>query len=113
MSGLWAVLGSASANARVLARIPRRIFGGSFASLSRAGLVHTTLTRRSISTEFPLDILLVDQLAPGGVMVVPVGRQGGDQALLRLTREADGIREEVLDSVRFVPLVMGLPSNAA
>ena len=56
---------------------------------------------------------LVDQLAPGGVMVVPVGRQGGDQALLRLTREADGIREEVLDSVRFVPLVMGLPSNAA
>ena len=56
---------------------------------------------------------LVDQLAPGGVMVVPVGRQGGDQALLRLTREADGIREEVLDSVRFVPLVMGLPSDAA
>lgn len=56
---------------------------------------------------------LVDQLAPGGVMVVPVGCQGGDQALLRLTREADGIREEVLDSVRFVPLVMGLPSDAA
>ncbi len=56
---------------------------------------------------------LVDQLAPGGVMVVPVGRQGGDQALLRLTREADGIREEILDSVRFVPLVMGLPSDAA
>lgn len=56
---------------------------------------------------------LVDQLAPGGVMVVPVGRQGGDQALLRLTREADGIREEVLDSVRFVPLIMGLPSDAA
>ncbi len=56
---------------------------------------------------------LVDQLAPGGVMVVPVGRQGGDQALLRLTREADGIREEILDSVRFVPLVTGLPSDAA
>ena len=56
---------------------------------------------------------LVEQLAPGGVMVVPVGRQGGDQALLRLTREADGMREEILDSVRFVPLVMGLPSDAA
>jgi len=56
---------------------------------------------------------LVDQLAPGGIMVVPVGRQGGDQALLRLTREANGIREEILDSVRFVPLVMGLPSDAA
>ncbi len=56
---------------------------------------------------------LVEQLAPGGVMVVPVGRQGGEQALLRLTREADGMREEILDSVRFVPLVMGLPSDAA
>ncbi len=56
---------------------------------------------------------LVEQLAPGGVMVVPVGRQGGDQALLRLTREADGIREETLNSVRFVPLVAGLPSDAA
>ena len=44
--------------------------------------------------------------------MVPVGRQGGDQALLRLTREADGIREEILDSVRFVPLVAGLPSDA-
>ena len=55
---------------------------------------------------------LVEQLAPGGIMVVPVGRQGGDQALLRLTREADGIREEILDSVRFVPLVMGLPADA-
>jgi len=56
---------------------------------------------------------LVDQLAPGGIMVVPVGRQGGDQALLRLTREAEGIREEVLESVRFVPLMAGLPSDAA
>ncbi len=56
---------------------------------------------------------LVEQLAPGGIMVVPVGRQGGDQALLRLTREAAGIREEVLDSVRFVPLLAGLPSDAA
>jgi protein-L-isoaspartate(D-aspartate) O-methyltransferase len=56
---------------------------------------------------------LVEQLAPGGIMVVPVGRRGGDQALLRLTREAEGIREEVLDSVRFVPLLAGLPSDAA
>ncbi len=56
---------------------------------------------------------LVEQLAPGGVMVVPVGRQGGDQVLLRLTREPDGLREEILDSLRFVPLVAGLPSDAA
>ncbi len=56
---------------------------------------------------------LVDQLAPGGIMVVPVGERGADQNLLRLTRDTDGIHEEILGSVRFVPLIDGLPSNGA
>ena len=56
---------------------------------------------------------LVDQLAPGGIMVVPVGRPGADQTLLRVTRGEDGIHEEVLGDVRFVPLVAGLPSDGA
>ena len=54
---------------------------------------------------------LVDQLAMGGVLVVPVGRQGGDQELLRVTRNEDGLAEERLGSVRFVPLLPGLPSD--
>ena len=56
---------------------------------------------------------LVDQLAPGGIMVVPVGRPGADQTLLRVTRNEDGFHEEVLGGVRFVPLLEGLASDGA
>jgi protein-L-isoaspartate(D-aspartate) O-methyltransferase len=54
---------------------------------------------------------LADQLAEGGVMVLPVGRQGRDQNLLRLVRTADGLVEEPLGDVRFVPLLDGLPDD--
>jgi protein-L-isoaspartate(D-aspartate) O-methyltransferase len=54
---------------------------------------------------------LVDQLAPGGILVLPVGRRGRDQDLLRLRREAAGVVEERLGGVRFVPLVHGLPAE--
>lgn len=50
---------------------------------------------------------LADQLEEGGIMVIPVGRHGGDQDLLRLTRTADGFEERNLGPVRFVPLVAG------
>jgi protein-L-isoaspartate(D-aspartate) O-methyltransferase len=45
---------------------------------------------------------LVQQLAIGGRLAVPVGRW--DQDLLVLTRTADGLREESRIAVRFVPL---------
>jgi protein-L-isoaspartate(D-aspartate) O-methyltransferase len=45
---------------------------------------------------------LIDQLAVGGRLVLPVG--GWDQELLRIERHADGIREEKLIGVRFVPM---------
>ena len=53
--------------------------------------------------------LLVDQLAIGGVMVVPVndGRDEHDQRLLRVTRTEDGVETEELGITRFVPLVEG------
>jgi protein-L-isoaspartate(D-aspartate) O-methyltransferase len=54
---------------------------------------------------------LVDQLAPGGILVLPVGRTGRDQDLLRLRREAAGVVEERLGGVRFVPLVRGAPAE--
>ena len=54
---------------------------------------------------------LVDQLSPGGVMVVPIGTTGRDQSLLRLHRDEGGhFHEQVLGPVRFVPLVQGLPA---
>jgi len=49
---------------------------------------------------------LVDQLALGGRLVIPVGRHPVEQTLLRVTRlESGGVREEDLGGVRFVPLV--------
>ena len=50
---------------------------------------------------------LVDQLAEGGVMVLPLGAQGGDQDLIRVTKQDGKIHEEMLFPVRFVPLVAG------
>ncbi len=51
---------------------------------------------------------LVDQLKPGGRMVIPVGASHAAQELLVLTKRADGgvDRKRVLP-VRFVPLVPG------
>lgn len=51
---------------------------------------------------------LADQLDVGGVMVLPLGRIGAEQTLVRLRRAQDGtLVEEALGSVRFVPLVAG------
>jgi len=45
---------------------------------------------------------LLQQLAPGGRMIVPVG--SGDQALCLVERTPTGLTEKWLDAVRFVPL---------
>jgi protein-L-isoaspartate(D-aspartate) O-methyltransferase len=50
---------------------------------------------------------LVDQLAEGGVMVLPLGPHGGPQNLVKLTKSEDGLSQEVLIAVRFVPLLPG------
>jgi protein-L-isoaspartate(D-aspartate) O-methyltransferase len=51
---------------------------------------------------------LVDQLKPGGRMVIPVGGAGEIQYLKLLTKRADGgVDEKRVLPVRFVPLVPG------
>jgi protein-L-isoaspartate(D-aspartate) O-methyltransferase len=50
---------------------------------------------------------LLQQLAPGGRLIVPVGPEGKQQ-LLRLTRRESGITRENLGAVAFVPLLAGL-----
>ncbi|HSA89442.1 MAG TPA: protein-L-isoaspartate(D-aspartate) O-methyltransferase [Burkholderiales bacterium] len=51
---------------------------------------------------------LVDQLRPGGRMVIPVGGTGDVQFLKLLTKRADGgVEEKKVLPVRFVPLVPG------
>jgi protein-L-isoaspartate(D-aspartate) O-methyltransferase len=50
--------------------------------------------------------VLVEQLAPGGRIVIPVGPDLRDQRLLRVTQESDGTTNiEDLGGVRFVPLI--------
>lgn len=50
---------------------------------------------------------LLDQLAMDGRMVIPVGRSG-EQKLLLITRTEQGIEEQSLDWVSFVPMVEGV-----
>lgn len=50
---------------------------------------------------------LIEQLKPGGLMVIPVG-EGQVQRMLRLTKQADGtVTQEVYDNFSFVPMVEG------
>lgn len=51
---------------------------------------------------------LVEQLKPGGRMVIPVGEPGGAQDLLLIVKTADGkLERKTILPVRFVPLVPG------
>jgi protein-L-isoaspartate(D-aspartate) O-methyltransferase len=50
---------------------------------------------------------LVEQLADGGVMILPLGPHKGVQCLVRLTKSADQLKREDLIEVRFVPLLPG------
>jgi len=49
---------------------------------------------------------LLDQLAPGGRLVIPVGA-GEVQQLMLIIREENGFSRHLLDTVRFVPLLNG------
>ena len=49
---------------------------------------------------------LVEQLKPGGSIVMPVGSPGSVQKLVKATRQEDGtLRQSDLGGVRFVPLI--------
>jgi protein-L-isoaspartate(D-aspartate) O-methyltransferase len=50
---------------------------------------------------------LLQQLAIGGRMIIPVGRETGLQELLLVTRTAERYTRESLEAVSFVPLVQG------
>jgi protein-L-isoaspartate(D-aspartate) O-methyltransferase len=54
-----------------------------------------------------IPLALVDQLRPGGRMVLPIGRRE-EQALVRVIRTVDGYEHELLERVSFVPLLGGV-----
>jgi protein-L-isoaspartate(D-aspartate) O-methyltransferase len=47
----------------------------------------------------------VEQLAPGGRIVIPLGRTQSGQSMFRYTKLADELRSEDLGSFSFVPLI--------
>ena len=51
---------------------------------------------------------LLEQLAPGGIMIIPLDSAPGRQDLYRITRTETGYDREHLLPVRFVPLVEGV-----
>ncbi len=53
---------------------------------------------------------LLAQLAPGGVMVIPVG-EGRSQVLQRIHHTETGFQVESIAPVTFVPLIPGLPDQ--
>ena len=56
---------------------------------------------------------LLDQLALGGIMMLPLGEPDGDQTLVRLRRDEDGFHRERIFGVRFVPLIEGVAGEPA
>jgi protein-L-isoaspartate(D-aspartate) O-methyltransferase len=51
---------------------------------------------------------LLEELALGGIMVLPVGQSDAVQSLIRVRRGEDGYEYDELRAVRFVPLLDGL-----
>lgn len=50
---------------------------------------------------------LLDQLALGGILIIPVGQEGV-QYLHRVTRTENGFEDEVIERVTFVPFLSGV-----
>lgn len=61
-----------------------------------------------IVTAAPLEVpaALLEQLSPGGRLIIPVGLSGS-QDLLSITRSGEGFSRHTLGSVTFVPLLEG------
>ena len=55
--------------------------------------------------------VLIDQLRPGGIMVLPVGQSNAVQTLIRIDKTEGGLEYTDLGAVRFVPLVEGVAQD--
>ena len=69
---------------------------------------------RIIVTAAPPDVpqTLMDQLAPDGIIVLPLGSEKRSQRLVRIRKTESGPVQEDITAVRFVPMVKGLPNEA-
>lgn len=62
-----------------------------------------------LATAAPVEIpqALLDQLAPDGRLVAPIGEKG-QQELVLVRQTSQGLKREVLDQVSFVPMLGGI-----
>jgi protein-L-isoaspartate(D-aspartate) O-methyltransferase len=122
--------------AAVLSRVARRVYGierhaalvrSARRALEALGYDNVEIRHgdgtRGWEEEAPFDAILVsaggdvpealkEQLAPGGRMVIPVGRADRTQRLVALEKREDGSFEERdLGAVRFVPLIESAPDE--
>jgi protein-L-isoaspartate(D-aspartate) O-methyltransferase len=56
---------------------------------------------------------LLDQLRPGGIMVLPVAQTAAVQTLIKVTKTESGYEYADLGDVRFVPLVEGVAQDVS
>jgi protein-L-isoaspartate(D-aspartate) O-methyltransferase len=124
--------------AAVLAQLVRRVFSVErFKSLQRQAeanfrraKIHNVVTRYGDGNDgwahqAPFDRIivtaaaeaappaLIEQLADGGLLIVPIGRDGGHQRLVLLRRSGGEISEQELLPVRFVPMLSGVAQESA
>ena len=70
------------------------------------GAPYDGIIMTAAATYVPIE--LKQQLAVGGRMVLPVGKDSESQKLTVIDRTAEGFSEKVVHDVRFVPLVPGI-----
>lgn len=119
--------------AAILARLARRVYTierhrrlarRSKELLHRLGLHNITVVHGDGSLGLPEQVpfdriivtaaaedppqILLDQLRPGGIMVLPVGQSHSVQTLIKVSKTERGLEYTELGPVRFVPLVEGI-----
>jgi protein-L-isoaspartate(D-aspartate) O-methyltransferase len=121
-SGWHAAVLSRLARSVVSVEVYRELSEAAAESLAACGIENVELVvgdgSRGLPERAPFDAInvaaaagdelpgaLLDQLAPGGRLVAPVGES--DQRLVLACRDAHGVRLQELERVRFVPLVSG------
>ena len=55
--------------------------------------------------------LLLDQLAEGGILVMPTGGPDQTQKLIKVVKSTKGLAYDEIAAVRFVPLIAGMPRD--
>jgi protein-L-isoaspartate(D-aspartate) O-methyltransferase len=81
----------------------RLAHGDGYAGLEKAAPFHSIV----VAAAPRVPDTLLQQLAPGGRMVLPLKANGGAQRLVLFERNGRGFLESELDPVRFVPMEVG------